>query len=133
MLTISKWLTLIAVAMVPLSLLFVGGVIKASGKHFAKQQDLIGNINGYIEEMYKGSSVVSAFGYHERAKKRFAKLNGSLRETAAKVEILSGVINPVTTLVNNVGYVVSAVLGCFFVFSGKMPFGSVQARYLLTV
>lgn len=132
MLTISRWLTLIAVAMVPLSLLSVGGVIKASGKHFAKQQDLIGNMNGYIEEMYKGQSVVSVFGYHERAEKRFAELNSSLRETAAKAEIFSGVINPVTTLVNNLGYVVSAVLGCFFMLSGKMPLGNVQAMLQYT-
>ncbi len=74
MLCISPKLTLIPVVMVPLSLVAAGGVMKASEKHYAKQQDLLGQLNGYVEEMYNGQAVVQSFNYQQRANAAFAKL-----------------------------------------------------------
>lgn len=115
MLRINPWLTLIAVVMVPLSLISALGVMKSSAKHFGKQQELLGQMNGFIEEMYNGQSVVQAFYYQERAKHDFEKLNRELQHSSQSSEIASGKISPITSLVNNAGYVVSAVLGCLFV------------------
>lgn len=114
MMRMNLWLTLIAAAMVPLSILAALGVMKASSKHYGEQQDLLGGMNGFIEEIYNGKNVIQAFRYEERAEKRFNEINQKLRETAEKADTESGTISPVTSLVNNAGYVVSAVLGCFF-------------------
>lgn len=127
MLSISPWLALIAILMVPASLLASGGVMKTSAKHFADQQNLLGQMNGFIEEMYQGQELVQVYNYSDRAQADFDRLNTVLQASAQSAEIASGKINPITDLVNNMGYVVSAVLGCLFVLNGKMRIGDVQA------
>lgn len=132
MLKMNLWLALIAVAMVPLSLVAAMGVMKSSAAHYGEQQNLLAEMNGYIQEVYNGKNVIEAFSCEERAEKRFNELNERLRETAEKADYESGTISPVTSLVNNAGYVVSAVLGCFFVLSGKMTVGTVQSMLQYT-
>ena len=127
MLCISPKLTLIPVVMVPLSLISAGGVMKASEKHYAKQQDLLGQLNGYVEEMYNGQAVVQSFNYQQRANAAFAKLNEALKTTSRKAETTAGAISPITTLVNDLGYVTCAVLGCLWAIVGKITVGNVQA------
>lgn len=127
MLCISPKLTLIPVVMVPLSLIAAGGVMKASEKHYAKQQDLLGQLNGYVEEMYNGQAVVQSFNYQQRANAAFAKLNEALKATSRKAETTAGAISPITTLVNDLGYVTCAVLGCLWAIVGKITVGNVQA------
>ena len=132
MLRINLWLALIAVIMVPISIISALGVMKASSKHYGKQQELLGDLNGFIEEMYNGQSVVQAYNYQERANRKFDELNQALQSSAQSADIASGAISPITSLVNNGGYVVSAVLGCLFVLSGKMTVGNVQAMLQYT-
>ena len=127
MLCISPKLTLIPVVMVPLSLVAAGGVMKTSEKHYAKQQDLLGQLNGYVEEMYNGQAVVQSFNYQQRANAAFAKLNEALKTTSRKAETTAGAISPITTLVNDLGYVTCAVLGCLWAIVGKITVGNVQA------
>lgn len=132
MLRINLWLALIAVIMVPISIISALGVMKASSKHYGKQQELLGDLNGFIEEMYNGQSVVQAYNYQERANRKFDELNQALQSSAQSADIASGAISPITSLVNNAGYVVSAVLGCLYVLSGKMTVGNVQAMLQYT-
>ena len=132
MLRINLWLAGIAVIMVPISIISALGVMKASSKHYGKQQELLGDLNGFIEEMYNGQSVVQAYNYQERANRKFDELNQALQSSAQSADIASGAISPITSLVNNAGYVVSAVLGCLFVLSGKMTVGNVQAMLQYT-
>jgi len=127
MLRINVWLALIAVVMVPLSLASALGVMKASTKHYGDQQNLLGDLNGFIEEMYNGQNVVQAYNYQDRACRRFDELNEALQKSAQSADTASGTITPITSLVNNAGYVVSAVIGCMMVLSGKMTVGNVQA------
>ncbi|MDQ9889731.1 ABC transporter transmembrane domain-containing protein, partial [Acinetobacter pittii] len=67
--------------------------------------------NGYVEEMYNGQAVVQSFNYQQRANAAFAKLNEALKTTSRKAETTAGAISPITTLVNDLGYVTCAVLG----------------------
>lgn len=132
MLRINLWLAVIAIVMVPVSILSALGVMKASAKHYGEQQELLGSLNGFIEEMYNGQSVVQTYNYQERAKRKFDELNSALQNSAQSADIASGTISPITSLVNNAGYVISAVLGCLFVLSGKMTVGNVQAMLQYT-
>lgn len=121
MLVISPALSLIPVIMVPLSLLSAARVMKASEKYYGEQQELLGKLNGYVEEMYNGQSVVQTFNYQERAKKTFAGLNEDLKNSSRKAETTAGAVSPITTLVNDLGYVLCAAIG------GKIAVGNVQA------
>ncbi len=86
MLAISPKLTIIPVIMVPLSLLSAAGVMKSSGKHYEKQQQMLGQLNGYIEEMYNGQLIIQSFNYQERAKEQFSSLNKELQSSSYKAE-----------------------------------------------
>lgn len=127
MLAISPKLSLIPIIMVPLSLLSAAGVMKASEKYYGQQQELLGKLNGYIEEMYNGQSVVQAFNYQYRAKRTFEQLNELLKASSRKAETTAGVVSPITTLVNDLGYVICAVIGCLWAIVGKITVGNVQA------
>lgn len=127
MLAISPRLTLIPVVMVPLSLLSAAGVMKSSGRHYGRQQELLGELNGYIEEMYNGQQVVQAFSYQERARRQFCLLNGELKTSSYKAETAAGAVSPITTLVNDMGYVVCAAIGCLSAVGGWITVGNVQA------
>ena len=127
MLAISPKLTIIPIIMVPLSLLSAAGVMKSSGRHYEKQQQLLGQLNGYIEEMYNGQQVIQSFSYQDRAKQRFSVLNEELKNSSYKAETTAGAVSPITTLVNDMGYVVCAVIGCLSAIGGRITVGNVQA------
>ena len=127
MLAISPALTVIPVVMVPLSLLSAAGMMKASETYYGQQQDLLGALNGYVEEMYNGQQVVQAFNHQKQAKKEFRALNEALRDSARKAEVTAGSVSPITTLVNDMGYVVCAAIGCLWAIAGKIAVGNVQA------
>lgn len=127
MLAISPKLTIIPVIMVPLSLLSAAGVMKSSGKHYEKQQQMLGQLNGYIEEMYNGQLIIQSFNYQERAKEQFSSLNKELQSSSYKAETTAGSVSPITTLVNDMGYVVCAAIGCLRAISGLITVGNVQA------
>lgn len=127
MLAISPALTVIPVVMVPLSLLSAAGMMKASETYYGQQQDLLGALNGYVEEMYNGQQVVQAFNHQKQAKAEFRALNEALRDSARKAEVPAGSVSPITTLVNDMGYVVCAAIGCLWAIAGKIAVGNVQA------
>ena len=127
MLMISPKLSLIPIVMVPLSLFSAAGVMKASEKYYGEQQELLGKLNGYVEEMYNGQPIVQTFNYQERAKMRFSQLNEALKTSSRKAETTAGAISPITTLVNDLGYVLCAAIGCLWAIAGKIAVGNVQA------
>lgn len=127
MLTISPKLTLIPVIIVPLSLLSAAGVMKSGGRHYSKQQELLGQLNGYIEEMYNGQQIVQSFNYQDRAKLKFYTLNEELKNSSYKAETTAGTVSPITTLVNDIGYVLCAAIGCLRAIGGWITVGNVQA------
>lgn len=127
MLAISPKLTLIPVIMVPLSLLSAAGVMKSGGQYYGKQQELLGQLNGYIEEMYNGQQIVQTFCYQEKAKQQFYALNEELKNSSYKAETTSGAVSPITTFVNDMGYVICAAIGCLGAISGWITVGNVQA------
>ena len=127
LISINGWLALIAVATVPLTFLVSGGALKASAKNFEKQQTLLGELNGYVEEMYNGQNVVTSFNYQKKANSRFAEINDALRQSSNKAEISAGAVMPLTTVVNMIGCAVTALVGCIFALRGDMLLGGVQS------
>lgn len=127
MLTISWLMTLVALCMIPLSLLIIGFVIGKSQKYFKQQQDFLGHINGHVEEMYGNHVVMKAFNGEEKSVAKFDKINGTLFSSAWKSQFLSGLMMPVMSFVGNLGYVAVCILGGWLAISNAITVGDIQA------
>ena len=127
MLSISPIMTLVALIIIPVSLLIVSVVVKRSQKYFRMQQNRLGAINGQVEETFSGHAVVRAFGKEDEVVEKFRQTNEELRESAWKSQFLSGLLMPIMTFVSNLGYVVVAVVGALFAIQGRIMVGDIQA------
>lgn len=127
MLSISPIMTLVALVIIPVSLLIVSVVVKRSQKYFRMQQNRLGAINGQVEETFSGHAVVRAFGKEDEVVEKFRQTNEELRESAWKSQFLSGLLMPIMTFVSNLGYVVVAVVGALFAIQGRITVGDIQA------
>lgn len=127
MFTINWQLTLISMAVIPLSLISVMGIIRRSQKYFVRQQTRLGDVNGHIEEMYSGHIVVKAFSGEQAAIEEFDKRNNELSEATWKAQFLSGLLMPSTRFIGNLGYVVVCIAGAAMTFGGTMTIGKIQA------
>lgn len=127
MLWISPLLAAISLLSVPLSIVITIIIGKRSQKQFAAQWEHTGSLNGHIEEMHTGHSIVKVFGRQEQAIARFDAENDKLYTASFKAQFISGIIMPATAFVGNVNYVAIAVIGGLRVASGTMSLGDVQA------
>ena len=127
MLSISPLMTLVALCILPLSVLIVTRVVKLSQPFFRRQQEYLGHVNGHVEEMYGGHVIVTAFNGQEKSIETFDELNENLYHTAWKSQFFSGVMQPLMNFVSNLGYVAICVLGGFLTLNGSITVGDIQA------
>ncbi|MES4909550.1 MULTISPECIES: ABC transporter ATP-binding protein [unclassified Streptomyces] len=124
---ISPLLALVALITVPLSAVVAMRVGKRSQPLFAQQWKSTGKLNGHIEEMYTGHSLVKAFGREEASSQAFAEHNEALYRAGFKAQFNSGLMQPLMFFVSNLNYVLVAVVGGLRVASGALSIGDVQA------
>ena len=127
MLRINLLMTIVALLIVPLSMLLVISIVKRSQKYFKQQQDYLGNVNGHIEEMYGGHVIVKAFNGEKKSAEQFEVLNEKLYGSAWKAQFLSGMMRPAMNIIGNVGYVAVCVLGGALAANGTIAVGQIQA------
>lgn len=127
MITISWQMTLMALIIVPLSAVAAISVVKNGQKYFIQQQKTLGEVNGHIEEMYGGHIVMKAFNGEERSISTFNKMNEELYTSAWKSQFISGLMQPITSLIGNIGYVGCCVLGGYLSLHNGLAIGDIQA------
>ncbi|HTP60093.1 MAG TPA: ABC transporter ATP-binding protein, partial [Spirochaetia bacterium] len=127
MLTISPILTLVTVGVLPISILVTRVVAPRSQKHFSAQWKSLGELNGHVEEMYTGHAIVKAFGRERATVDKFNAINERLYDASWRAQFFSGLLMPLISFVNNIGYVVLAVAGAVMVVKGRLPIGDIQA------
>ncbi|HIS75442.1 MAG TPA: ABC transporter ATP-binding protein [Candidatus Merdivicinus excrementipullorum] len=127
MLSISLSMTLVAICVLPFSIIIVGVVVKKSQPFFRKQQEYLGHVNGHVEEMYGGHVVVTAFNGQDGSIEEFNKLNDDLYHAAWKSQFLGGMMMPLMNFVSNLGYVAICILGGFLSLNGAITVGDIQA------
>ena len=127
MLSISWQMTLVALCIIPVSLVFVMVIVKFSQKHFKDQQNYLGSVNGQVEEMYGGHLIVKAFGREKETVETFDAENEKLYQAGWKSQFLSGMMMPVMNFVGNLGYVVICMVGAAMAAGGSMTIGGIQA------
>ena len=111
MFTISWQLTLVELVSVPVSFLLVMIIVKISQKHFRRQQNALGDINGIVEEIYSSHTVVKVFNGQEKAEREFEEINKVMASSALKGQFLSGMMMPVMNTVANISYVLVCLVG----------------------
>ena len=127
MLSISPLMTLIALVILPISAGLVSFVVKKSQKYFARQQKNLGDINGHIEEIYSGHTVVKAYNGEAEASRKFNEMNENLRDSAFRAQCLSGLMMPIMNFIGNFGYVAVCIVGALLASKGKISFGVIIA------
>ena len=121
------YLTLVVLAMVVL-MVFVSRYLGGnSSRFFVKQQEDIGKVNGYIEEMMEGQKVVKVFNYEEQSKQRFDDLNEQLCDSMTKANMYANILMPCIANIGNLGYVLVAVIGGILSVNGILTIGSIAA------
>ena len=124
---ISPLLALIAVATIPLSLVVTVAIAGRSQKQFIAQWAETGALNGHVEQMHSGHSLVQVFGRRDSAIAQFNEQNGRLYDASFRAQFLSGIIQPALQFLSNLNYVGVAVVGGYRVASGAMSLGDVTA------
>ena len=129
MLSISWLLTLVTLLILPLSFILMTLIMKKSQVQFVKQQKELGALNGHVEEMYAGHTVMRVFNGEKASVEKFNNINSKLYHSAWKSQFLSGMMFPIMTFVGNLGYVAVAVVGGWQAINGKIQIGDIQAFF----
>jgi len=127
MFSISWTMTIVALAIIPLSMVVVSMIIKRSQKYFRMQQDYLGHVNGHVEEMYGGHVVMKAFNGEAKSIETFSGMNTKLYEAGWKSQFLSGMMMPIMMFIGNLGYVAVSILGGWLAVQKAITVGDIQA------
>ena len=127
MFSISWQMTLISLIILPIAGIVVKKIVGKSQKYFNKQQDYLGHVNGQVEEIYGGLTVVKAFNAENKVSGDFEKANNELYRAGWKAQFLSGLMHPVMNFISNIGYVGVAVAGGYLAINGTITVGNIQS------
>ena len=129
MLSINVWMTLVALLILPFSMVIITKVMKHSQKYFQQQQAYLGDVNGQVEEIYSGHNVVKLFNKEQDVINTFEESNQHLYESAWKSQFFSGMMMPIMQFVGNLGYVLVALLGGYFSIKKVIEVGDIQSFF----
>ena len=127
MLSISPLMTLVAILILPVSVLLLSFVMKHSQRYFRGQQKYLGNVNGQVEEIYSGHNIIKAFNKEEDVIREFNATNDKLYDSAWKSQFFSGMMMPVMQFIGNLGYVAVAILGGYLTIKNAIEVGDIQS------
>ena len=127
MFSISWEMTLVSLIILPITAFIVKNIVGKSQKYFTAQQDYLGHVNGQVEEIYGGHTIVKAFNGEDQATKEFEKVNKELYKSGWKSQFLSGLMHPIMNFIGNIGYVAVSILGGYLAINGRITVGNIQS------
>ena len=127
MCTINVTLAIITALILPVASIIVMIIVKKSQKHFVNQQNYLGSVDGEVEEMISGHTVIKAFNAEEKSMKNFNHDNRELCNASFKAQFLSGLMHPIMNFVANLNYTIIAILGALFAIKGRITIGNIQS------
>ncbi len=116
-----------AIAAIILGFLLMRLITGHSQKYFSRQQRHLGELNGHIEEIYSGHTVVKAYNGEENARRDFDELNGKLKQSAFRAQCLAGLMQPLMIFIGNLGYVAVCVVGAVLTMNNQIGFEVIVA------
>lgn len=127
MFSINVTMTFISLLILPVSAFLLKKIVRRSQKYFKAQQDILGNVNGQVEEVYGGQLIVKAFNKEDDVLDEFKKNNEKLYSAGWKSQFMGGFMHPVMNFISNLGYVAVAIVGGYFTIQGKIQVGDIQS------
>lgn len=127
MLYVNPLMTLVVVLSAPVTFFVARYITRRSQRLFKEQAKILGQLNGYIEEMIGGAKVIKAFHYEQRAEQDFKTLNQTLYDTGVKSQFASSLSNPTTRLVNNITFSAIAIIGSIAVIMARISVGDLSS------
>ena len=127
MISISWQMTLIAVLVLPTSMILITVIVKRSQRYYIKQQAALGEIDGHIDEMFSNHAIVKTFNGEKQAIKKFNEINKKLYNSGWKSQFWSGLMMPIMQFISNIGYVGVAIVGGWLAINGRVSVGDIQA------
>ena len=127
MFTTSYLLALVAIFSTVFGFVLMGVIMKKSQKYFYSVQKGLGNIDGYIEEMFNGHNIVKVYNAEEDTNKEFDQINEKLWKDSLKSQFYSGLMHPIMHFTGNFGYVMVCVVGAILTMKGTITFGVIVA------
>ena len=118
-------ITAIISSLIGFAFMFI--ILMKSQKYFMKRQKELGELNGHIEEIYSGQSIVRAYNNEENVKEEFNKLNEALKVSNQKSQFLSGLMQPIMGFIGNFGYVCVCIVGALLTMNNVISFGVIVA------
>ncbi len=122
---VTMTLTAIVATLIGFALMMV--IMSHSQKYFIRQQRHLGEIDGHVEEIYSGHTIVKAYNGEGKAREEFVEMNENLRSSAFRAQCLSGLMTPIMTFIGNFGYVAVCVVGAALAINGRITFGVIVA------
>lgn len=131
MMLITEWrLALVCIAVTLVGMLITVLIMSRSQRYFAARQKSLGELNGYIEEMYSGHEVVRISRAEKMVGEKFDKLNAAVYDANWKSQFLSGIMQPLMNIIGNIAYVAVCVLGAVLAMNGTIEFGVIVSFIL---
>ena len=127
MFTTNVTLTITAILSTVIGFVFMSLIMKKSQKYFLSQQECLGKLNGHIEEVYSGHTIVKAYNGERKMSDIFDSINMQLQENAFRAQFLSGLMMPLMTFIGNLGYVAVCIVGAILAMEGIISFGVIVA------
>jgi len=128
MMFVTNWILAIASILATLiGFVIMFSIMRKSQKHFRVQQSTLGKLNGHIEEMYTGHTILKAYNGEQTSLKKFEEINNNLYNSAWRAQFLSGLMGPLMKFIGNLGYVVVCVLGAYLAITEVITFGAIIA------
>lgn len=127
MMTISPLITLIVILITPLCFLIASFIAKHSSRKYREQSKLVGELNGYVEEIIGNQKIIKAFGYEDNTYEQFSEINSRLYDAGQKAQWYSSMTNPTTRLINNLAYVAVTIVGALMALAGKLSVGNIAS------
>ncbi len=122
--------TTVVATLVGLVLMVV--IMSHSQKYFTARQESLGELNGYIEEMYNGHDVIRILNAEDEVKENFTAMNQAVKNANFRSQFLSGLMQPLMTFIGNVGYVAVCIVGAALIIDGQISFGVITAFLIYT-
>ncbi len=127
MISISWQMTLIAIIVLPISIMLISFIVKRSQRYYDRQQAALGEIDGHIDEMFSNHAIVKTFNGEQRSINTFNNINTKLYNSGWKSQFLSGLMMPIMQFISNLGYVGVAIMGGWLAINGRISIGDIQA------
>ena len=127
MLSINVWMTVVALIILPITMVILTFVIRKSQVYFKMQQKYLGEINGRIEESFDGQTLIRGYNGQKYEEIEFNSINSKLYNSGWKSQFLSSIMQPIMMFVGNLGYVIVSILGGYMAIMGKITVGDIQA------